>query len=476
MCVSCFHDKDKQPKRFRRVEEATNMLQLALPPDHGQAHTLKEVFQRYFKYQASGWLCDTCSDEFDSSVDPAAIRDKIRDTYFGPAWRHIASLPEVMFMQLMRFEQHQDTGVMKKNNLAIDIPGTINLKQYIELDADTDGDQHANAEYEITGVISHSGSLTAGHYKTQVRIDGPWFEIDTESCERTTFEKVVKPKASGWTPYILVWQRRTGNEPDLTEANKRLEAARAAHAAREARKAASNGNARHTNAAKGPTPPSKRKANAVQDEVEDIATPSKRTKAIPNLFPRVGDDPRGYPSTATRRKIQHAIDRAVDRYESKWKDWQPSRRRSQVLFPPRVRSGRAPSPEPRSGPVTPSNHRNTSVGPRASRQSGVSNPKPTTPPPTRSLEERRNELLKHFDKGGANAGPLSRRRSTLQRSRVAESGGMNVGIGRPRSLRSNNDGQHPAPESLAEAKRYWAPGVPKSPTSRKASGAGSSGK
>lgn len=457
-CANC-HDKEERSKRFRRVGETANMLQLGLPPNNGESHTLSEVVQGYFKYDAQGWLCDSCSAKFNSSVDPTAIRDRIRDTYFGPGWRHITRLPEVIFMQLMRFEQVD--GATKKNGVLVDIPESIGFDQYIELHADKQGEQRSNAEYEITGVISHSGSLTEGHYKTQVLVDGSWFEIDTTKCEPMTFEEVVKPTATNWTPYILVWRRRTGNKPDLEDLTKRLEALEDARAAREAGEAAASGNARRKPVANGPATPSKRKADAAPDELDGIAPPLKRTKQIPNLYPRVGDDPRGYPSTPTRRKIQRAIDRAVDRYESKWKGWQPSRKGSQVVFPPRpgssIRSrstrSSAPSPESRTGRVKPVRHPKTAA------------------PPAGTLQDRLDELRRQLE----NRGPPSRSRPTLQRPRPAGSRARNVGLAKSKSVRSN-DSQHPPPESMSAAKRYLKPGVPKSPTGRTASRTGSTGK
>lgn len=424
----------------------SNLLCVSLPEDNRQVYNLTELVQRYFKSEAGGWLCDSCAEKLESQGP--ALRDKLRKTYFGPAWHHIARLPEIMFMQLARFQQHKD-GTIKKNSLPVEIPESMSFAQYLDPDSHTEAWERVNPEYEVTGIISHSGTITSGHYKTHVLVDGSWFEINTKECEESTFEDAVGLEDSDWTPYILVWKRRIDTtDEEVAKLKKSNQAA--------------NGNAPNPAIARAPSSRSKRKATSVRDEVEDTAPPAKRPKQLPNLFPRAGDDPSGYPSIATRLDIQRAIDRAVHRYDAKWKDWQPASQKPRPSPASRRRS-RISSPRPARLPpavVTPS------------PLSRTSNPKSARPSPAGSHRSRGAALRKELESGGARiALPAGRRRSAPPPVRPGDVGSqdsLRVGTRGPRSVPSKRD-QHEAHASLSATKRHWKTAAPMNPVSSRAS-------
>ncbi|ETN44142.1 uncharacterized protein HMPREF1541_10692 [Cyphellophora europaea CBS 101466] len=204
LCALCA--KDGAIRHTSKQMTAHAIWEVGLPPNHNHQFRLDDLMQRYFKYVADGWLCDECDQKL--AMQPEK-REELRNQFKGPGWRYVRRLPEVLFMQLMRAEWTVD-GILEKNHLSVEIPATINLERYLDPDPLMLDRERLNPEYELTGVITHQGRANSGHYKTHVCVDKEWYCINKKECEPSSFEDAIdKEHPKGFTPYMLVWQRKS---------------------------------------------------------------------------------------------------------------------------------------------------------------------------------------------------------------------------------------------------------------------------
>eukprot|EP00939_MAST-03C_sp_MAST-3C-sp1_P000092 g92.t1 len=76
------------------------------------------------------------------------------------------------------------------------VPATT-PKTDIEPDADTTEEQ-THLQYDLCGVIDHTGTMNRGHYTSSVRFDdGEWYTCDDEKVSSIPEEKVATPNALG---------------------------------------------------------------------------------------------------------------------------------------------------------------------------------------------------------------------------------------------------------------------------------------
>lgn len=112
--------------------------------------------------------------------------------------RSIETAPEILVIQLRRFEWDQDQG-QTKNNAEISFPTTLRLTTF--------SSRGEPLRYELKSVAHHRGTLQSGHYINFAR--GPhqaWSVLDDERSASATLAEAKGNGKDGFTPYILFYQ------------------------------------------------------------------------------------------------------------------------------------------------------------------------------------------------------------------------------------------------------------------------------
>ena len=145
---------------------------------------------------------------------------------FKEATPNIATAPQILIMQLNRFEYNPPTSAFSKREDLVRIPHFLDLTPY----------QRTNnhpLRYRLRSVIQHRGTLNYGHYITLVRgPSGHWMKMDDDNrVQRKSFsdawslgedeevpskgkkekekeKRKDEPKREGnvWTSYMLFWE------------------------------------------------------------------------------------------------------------------------------------------------------------------------------------------------------------------------------------------------------------------------------
>lgn len=106
--------------------------------------------------------------------------DKCEETVNLTRKTHIERLPSYLIVHLQRIVFDFDSYANKKINSQLDFPTQLNVYPY------TSGTyQEGDCEYQLIGVVAHSGTAEIGHYYSFIRLDGDqWAEFN---------DSVVKP-------------------------------------------------------------------------------------------------------------------------------------------------------------------------------------------------------------------------------------------------------------------------------------------
>lgn len=106
------------------------------------------------------------------------------------------SFPPVLHLQLKRYDYDPITGNTVKINDRYEFPTNINLSPYIEEDS---RDPNEDYEYELHGVLVHSGDLDIGHYYALIKPtkEGPWYKFDDDKVTRVTMKEVLEDNFGG---------------------------------------------------------------------------------------------------------------------------------------------------------------------------------------------------------------------------------------------------------------------------------------
>ncbi|KAI8640264.1 hypothetical protein BD408DRAFT_348306 [Parasitella parasitica] len=99
------------------------------------------------------------------------------------------SFPPVLHLQLKRFEYDFMRDTMVKINDRHEFPAEINLDKYCSK-ADEDGPY----DYELHGVLVHSGDISGGHYFALIRpgSNGKWFRFDDDRVTPVSSKEVFE--------------------------------------------------------------------------------------------------------------------------------------------------------------------------------------------------------------------------------------------------------------------------------------------
>lgn len=123
-------------------------------------------------------------------------------------WARFKELPNVMTLQLLRFNQRQGkpgaAPVMHKDSSPVHLPenGIIDLTHYY----DAPKDAPANAKYKIKSFVVHSGSYSGGHYVAYVEMNGKYYlcdDLDSKCYKQITKKEFLSKKDA----YLVVLER-----------------------------------------------------------------------------------------------------------------------------------------------------------------------------------------------------------------------------------------------------------------------------
>lgn len=109
------------------------------------------------------------------------------------------SFPEVLHLQLKRFQYDVERDAMMKINDRYEFPETFDAAPYL---AET-ADMSESWVYQLHGVLVHSGDLNAGHYYAFIKPnkDGWFYKYDDDKVTKATLREVMDDNYGGeYTP------------------------------------------------------------------------------------------------------------------------------------------------------------------------------------------------------------------------------------------------------------------------------------
>lgn len=111
------------------------------------------------------------------------------------------SFPPVLHLQLKRFEYDINRDAMMKVNDRHEFPEDLDLSPYLSDSAD----RSEPWEYQLHGVLVHSGDFNAGHYYAFLKPtkDGYFYKFDDDRVTRATMKEVLEENYGGEYPASL---------------------------------------------------------------------------------------------------------------------------------------------------------------------------------------------------------------------------------------------------------------------------------
>ena len=105
------------------------------------------------------------------------------------------SFPQVLHLQLKRFEYDINRDAMMKVNDRYEFPETFDASPYLAADAD----KSEPYIYQLYGVLVHSGDLNAGHYYAFLRPEknGHFYKFDDDRVTRATLKEAMDDNFGG---------------------------------------------------------------------------------------------------------------------------------------------------------------------------------------------------------------------------------------------------------------------------------------
>ncbi|OQO13895.1 hypothetical protein B0A48_00770 [Cryoendolithus antarcticus] len=132
------------------------------------------------------------------------------------------SFPNVLHLQLKRFEYDFQRDAMMKVNDRYEFPDVLDCTPYL----DETADKSEPCIYHLHGVLVHSGDLNAGHYYAFLKPskDGDFFRFDDDRVTRATKREAIDDNfggdyatngingaAKGQNPYTRQWSTKRSN-------------------------------------------------------------------------------------------------------------------------------------------------------------------------------------------------------------------------------------------------------------------------
>ncbi|KXX73450.1 Ubiquitin carboxyl-terminal hydrolase 21 [Madurella mycetomatis] len=105
------------------------------------------------------------------------------------------SFPDVLHLQLKRFEYDIQRDAMMKINDRYEFPEEFDASLYLDKEAD----RSEPWEYQLHGVLVHSGDLNAGHYYAFLKPnkEGWWYKYDDDRVTKATKREVLEENFGG---------------------------------------------------------------------------------------------------------------------------------------------------------------------------------------------------------------------------------------------------------------------------------------
>ena len=127
----------------------------------------------------------------------------------------ITKCPDILIIQLKRFEYNISTRNRIKLTDPIDIPETIDISPYV---LENENEPHKSHTYKLKGIIMHQGIADAGHYTSIVHVENDWINIsDSDSIKIPnihSFLKDIKYNKIGPSPYMLFYESLDIPQPE----------------------------------------------------------------------------------------------------------------------------------------------------------------------------------------------------------------------------------------------------------------------
>jgi ubiquitin C-terminal hydrolase len=111
------------------------------------------------------------------------------------------SLPDVMILDIKRFEYSPETFSYVKNQTAIKIPvENVDFSKYVE------GYNKEGYVYDLYGICNHHGDENFGHYTSTVKTaSSKWYNFNDTNVKEVS---IPKNEIVGNTPYCLFYRKR----------------------------------------------------------------------------------------------------------------------------------------------------------------------------------------------------------------------------------------------------------------------------
>lgn len=112
------------------------------------------------------------------------------------------SLPEVMILDIKRFEYSPESDSYVKNQTAIRIPvENVDFSKYVE------GYNKESYVYDLYGICNHHGDENFGHYTSTVRTaNSKWYNFNDANVKEVS---IGNTEIVGNTPYCLFYRKKT---------------------------------------------------------------------------------------------------------------------------------------------------------------------------------------------------------------------------------------------------------------------------
>lgn len=111
------------------------------------------------------------------------------------------SLPDVMILDIKRFEFNETTFSFVKNQTAIKIPvENVDFSKYVE------GYNKESYVYDLYGICNHHGDENFGHYTSTVKTaNSKWYNFNDTNVKEVS---IPKSEIIGNTPYCLFYRKQ----------------------------------------------------------------------------------------------------------------------------------------------------------------------------------------------------------------------------------------------------------------------------
>ncbi|KFX95987.1 hypothetical protein V490_03572 [Pseudogymnoascus sp. VKM F-3557] len=139
---------------------------------------------------------------------------KLQDANKGVIFQ---SFPEVLHLQLKRFEYDMERDATMKTNDRYEFPETFDASPYLAEDAD----KSEPYIYQLHSVLVHSGDLNAGHYYAFIKPtkDGCFYRCDDDKVIRATMREVLEDNFGGEVDYVNGQTKPAFQKPPVIRQN-----------------------------------------------------------------------------------------------------------------------------------------------------------------------------------------------------------------------------------------------------------------